>query len=81
MLSRPELAALGTLLAKMLDPTPARRPNLAEVRRGLWECAKSMQQVAWPVLARERWQSAELFLEDLAAASEESAEQFVIEVA
>jgi serine/threonine protein kinase len=81
MLSRPELAPLGTLLAKMLDPQPARRPSLADVRRCLWDCAKTMLGMAWPVLARARWQSAELFLEDLAAACEEGAEHVVIEVA
>lgn len=81
LLSEPELAEIGSLLSRMLDPVAARRPNLGLVRRAMWQCSRRMRGVTWPVLSRVRWQSAELYLEDLAAAGDGDAEQIVIEVA
>jgi eukaryotic-like serine/threonine-protein kinase len=81
LIVEPELAEIGTLLSRMLDPIAAQRPNLGAVRRAMWQCSRRMHGVAWPVLSRVRWQSAELYLEDLAAVSDEDAEQVLIEVA
>jgi serine/threonine protein kinase len=54
MLAQRELAEVGALVSRMIDPNPQARPAIAEVRSELARLIDSLRRQSWPIMPRSR---------------------------
>lgn len=57
LMARPDLADLGALLSRLIDPSPEARPSIGEARAELARLRDGLRRQPWPILARPRQRS------------------------